>query len=77
MHRKKGFIDDPNAPEQYTQLVQFGLDNTMTNVEAIAERIIVSNQTGANKITSTLTVRPNSSGKYILYCYSIKRWSGI
>jgi hypothetical protein len=60
MHRKKGFIDDPNAPEQYTQLVQFGLDNTMTNVEAIAERIIVSNQTGANKITSTLTVRPDS-----------------
>lgn len=61
MHRKKGFIDDPNAPETYDELVQFGLDSTMTNVETIAERVIVSNQSGANKITSTLTVRPNSS----------------
>jgi len=61
MHRKKGFIDDPNAPDTYTQLVSFGLDSTMTNVISIGDTVTVSGQGGANKITSTLTVRPNSS----------------
>lgn len=61
MHRKKGNIDDPNAPETYDQLVNFGLDSTMTNVLAVGDTITVSNQTGANKITSTLTVNPNSA----------------
>lgn len=61
MHRKKGNVDDPNAPATYSQLVDFGLDSTMTNVLATGETVIVSNQTGNNKITSTLTVNANSA----------------
>ena len=61
MHRKKGNVDDPNATSTFTQLVNFGLDSTMTNVLAAGQTITVSNQTGNNKITSTLTVTPNSA----------------
>lgn len=60
MHRKKGPVEDPNQLATYSEYVNFGLDSTMTNVEAIGESIIVSNQTGANKITSDLTVRPQT-----------------
>jgi len=61
MHRKKGNVDDTNAPSTFPQLVNFGLDSTMTNVLAAGQTITVSNQTGNNKITSTLTVTPNSA----------------
>ena len=61
MHRKKGNVDDPNASSTFPQLVNFGLDSTMTNVLAAGQTITVSNQTGNNKITSTLTVTPNSA----------------
>ena len=61
MHRKKGNVDDPNAPATFPQLVNFGLDSTMTNVLAAGQTVTVSNQTGNNKITSTLTVTPNAA----------------
>ena len=61
MHRKKGNVDDPNAPATFPQLVDFGLDSTMTNVTATGQTVTVSNQTGNNKITSTLTVNPNAA----------------
>tara|TARA_R110002060_G_scaffold11985_2_gene17294 strand:+ start:8870 stop:10945 length:2076 start_codon:yes stop_codon:yes gene_type:complete len=61
MHRKKGNVDDPNAPATFPQLVNFGLDSTMTNVLAAGQTVTVSNQTGNNKITSTLTLTPNSA----------------
>lgn len=61
MHRKKGNVDDPNAPATFPQIINFGLDSTMTNVLVAGQTITVSNQTGNNKITSTLTVTPNSS----------------
>ena len=61
MHRKKGNVDDPNAPATFPQLVNFGVDSTMTNVLATGQTVIVSNQTGNNKITSTLTVNVNAA----------------
>ena len=61
MHRKKGNVDDPNAPATFPSLVDFGLDTTMTNVVAAGQTVTVSNQTGNNKITSTLTINPNSA----------------
>jgi len=61
MHRKKGNVDDPNAPATFPQLVDFGLDSTMTNVIATGQTVTVSNQTGNNKITSTLTINPNAA----------------
>jgi len=61
MHRKKGNVDDPNAPATFPQLLNFGLDTTMTNVIANGEIITVSNQTGNNKITSSLTINVNSA----------------
>jgi len=61
MHRKKGNVDDPNAPATFPQLLNFGLDSTMTNVIANGETITVSNQTGNNKITSSLTINVNSA----------------
>jgi len=61
MHRKKGNVDDPNAPATFPQLVDFGVDSTMTNVLATGQTVIVSNQTGNNKITSTLTVNVNAA----------------
>jgi hypothetical protein len=61
MHRKKGNVDDPNAPATFPQLVDFGVDSTMTNVLATGQTVIVSNQTGNNKITSTLTVNSNAA----------------
>ena len=61
MHRKKGNVDDPNAPATFPQLVDFGLDSTMTNVLATGQTVVVSNQTGNNKITSTLTVNVNAA----------------
>ena len=61
MHRKKGNVDDPNAPATFPQLVNFGLDTTMTNVLAAGQTVTVSDQTGNNKITSTLTVTPNAA----------------
>ena len=61
MHRKKGNVDDPNAPATYSDLVDFGVDNTMTNVTALGETISVIGLTGNNTITSTLTITPNVS----------------
>ena len=61
MHRKKGNVDDPNAPATFPQLVDFGVDSTMTNVLATGQTVVVSNQTGNNKITSTLTVNVNAA----------------
>ena len=61
MHRKKGNVDDPNAPATFPQLVDFGLDSTMTNVIATGQTVTVSNQTGNNKITSTLIINPNAA----------------
>lgn len=61
MHRKKGNVDDPNAPATFPQLLNFGLDSTMTNVIANGEIITVSNQTGNNKITSSLTINVNAA----------------
>ena len=61
MHRKKGNVEDPNAPATFPQLVDFGLDSTMTNVLATGQTVVVSNQTGNNKITSTLTVNVNAA----------------
>ena len=61
MHRKKGNVDDPNAPATFPQLVNFGVDSTMTNVLATGQTVVVSNQTGNNKITSTLTVNVNAA----------------
>ena len=61
MHRKKGNVEDPNAVTTFTSLVDFGLDTTMTNVTASGETLTVSGLTGNNKITSTLTVTPNSA----------------
>ena len=60
MHRKKGPVEDPNQLATYSEYVDFGLDSTMTNVLAQGESVIVSNQTGLNKITSDLTVRPQT-----------------
>tara|TARA_R100000734_G_scaffold2070_7_gene2175 strand:- start:8047 stop:10113 length:2067 start_codon:yes stop_codon:yes gene_type:complete len=61
LHRKKGDVNDPNQVLEYEQYVNFGLDSTMTNVLSVEEEITVSGLTGANKITSSLTIRPNSS----------------
>ena len=61
MHRKKGNVDDPNAPATFPELVNFGLDSTMTNVIAAGQTVTVSNQTGNNKITSDLTINPNAA----------------
>ena len=61
MHRKKGNVDDPNAPATFPQLLDFGLDSTMTNVIATGETITVSSQTGNNKIISSLTVNVNAA----------------
>jgi len=61
MHRKKGNVEDPNAVTTFTNLVDFGLDTTMTNVRAAGETLTVAGLTGNNKITSTLTVTPNSA----------------
>ena len=61
MHRKKGNVEDPNSPATFPQLVNFGLDSTMTNVLVTGETITVSNQTGNNKITSDLTINVNSA----------------
>ena len=61
MHRKKGNVEDPNSPATFPQLVDFGLDSTMTNVLATGQTVVVSNQTGNNKITSTLTVNVNAA----------------
>ena len=61
MHRKKGNVDDPNAPATFPELVDFGVDSTMTNVLATGQTVVVSNQTGNNKITSTLTVNVNAA----------------
>jgi len=63
MHRKKGFIDDPNAPETYDHIVDFGLPDTSgwDSLTISGENIIVSGLTGAHKITSTFTVDPDAS----------------
>ena len=63
MHRKKGFIDDPNAPETYDHIVDFGLPDTSSwnHLTISGENIIVSGLTGAHKITATFTVDPDAS----------------
>tara|TARA_R110000751_G_scaffold143371_1_gene246725 strand:+ start:3440 stop:5521 length:2082 start_codon:yes stop_codon:yes gene_type:complete len=61
MHRKKGNVEDPNAVTTFTDIIDFGLDTTMTNVIAAGETVTVSGLTGNNKITSTLTVTPNAA----------------
>lgn len=63
MHRKKGFIDDPNAPATYDHIVDFGLPDTSgwDHLTISGENIIVSGLTGAHKITATFTVDPDAS----------------
>ena len=63
MHRKKGFIDDPNAPETYDHIVDFGLPDTSSwnHLTIAGENIIVSGLTGAHKITATFTVDPDAA----------------
>ena len=63
MHRKKGNIDDPNAPETYDHIVDFGLPDTSgwNHLTISGEDIIVSGLTGAHKITATFTVDPDAS----------------
>ncbi len=63
MHRKKGFIDDPNAPETYDHIVDFGLPDTSSwnHLTISGENIVVSGLTGAHKITATFTVDPDAS----------------
>jgi len=63
MHRKKGFIDDPNAPETYDHIVDFGLPDTSSwnHLTISGENIIVSGLTGAHKITATFTVDPDAA----------------
>lgn len=66
MHRKKGHIDDPNAPETYEQLVNFGLPTSnIDNLTISGEDIIVSGFTGPHKLVSTFTVyAPNETSDY-------------
>lgn len=67
MHRKKGNIDDPNAPETYDQLVDFGVPDTSgwNNLTISGEDIIVTGMTGVNKLVSTFTVyAPNETSNY-------------
>jgi hypothetical protein len=61
LHRKKGDVNDPNQVLQYEEYVDFGLDTTMTNVTAQGEEIIVTGHTTGNKLSTTLTIRPNSA----------------
>lgn len=63
MHRKKGNIDDPNAPATYDHIVDFGLPDTSgwNHLTISGENIIVSGLTGAHKITATFTVDPDAS----------------
>jgi hypothetical protein len=63
MHRKKGFIDDPNAPETYDHIVDFGLPDTSSwnHLTISGENIVVSGLTGAHKITATFTVDPDAA----------------
>ena len=63
MHRKKGNIDDPNAPETYDHIVDFGLPDTSgwNHLTISGEDIIVSGLTGAHKILATFTVDPDAS----------------
>lgn len=67
MHRKKGNIDDPNAPETYDQLVDFGLPDTSAwnNLTISGEDIIVSGLTGGNKIIAGFDVfAPDETSNY-------------
>lgn len=60
-HRKKGFIDDPNAPETYEKIVSFGAPDTSSwdHLTISGEDIVVSGLTGAHKIIATFTADPN------------------
>jgi hypothetical protein len=60
LHRKKGDIEDPVSLPSYSEFVEFGLDNTMTNVSADGQNITVTGHVLDNKLITTLTVRPNS-----------------
>lgn len=60
LHRKKGDIEDPVSLPSYSEFVEFGLDNTMTNVSADGQNITVTGHTLDSKLVTTLTVRPNS-----------------
>ena len=66
MHRKKGNIDDPNAPSSYESLVNFGLPTSnMDNVLLVGEDIRVTGFTGSHKLVSTFTVNaPNETSDY-------------
>src|SRR5210317_142353 len=61
LHRKKGDVNDPNQVLQYEEYVDFGLDSTMTNVISVGEEITVTGHTTGNKLSTTLTIRPNSA----------------
>jgi hypothetical protein len=61
LHRKKGDVNDPNQVLQFEEYVDFGLDSTMTNVIAVGEEITVTGHTTGNKLTTTLTIKPNST----------------
>jgi hypothetical protein len=60
LHRKKGGIEDPVSLPSYSEFVEFGLDNTMTNVSADGQNITVTGHVLDSKLITTLTVRPNS-----------------
>jgi len=67
MHRKKGNIDDPNAPETYDHLVDFGVPDTSgwNNLTISGEDIIVTGMTGVNKLITTFTVyAPDETSNY-------------
>ena len=61
LHRKKGDVNDPNQVLQFEEYVDFGLDSTMTNVISVGEEITVTGHTTGNKLSTTLTIRPNSA----------------
>lgn len=65
MHRKKGFIDDPNAPETYEAIVSFGLPDTSgwDHLTISGENIVVSDLTGPHKIVATFTITPSTGTK--------------
>ena len=62
MHKKKGNIDDPNAPETYEKIVDFGVPNTSgwDHLTISGEDIIVSGLTGSHKIITTFEVDPDN-----------------
>lgn len=61
LHRKKGDIEDPVEIPSYSEYVNFGSDDTMTNVTALGEEIFVIGHSTGNKLPTTLKVSPKST----------------